>query len=273
MGFLGDPGFDDNPGGDPGGGGFDPFGAEIWAALNYVWELLGSWITYLYNLLWYTIAYLLSALQWLYKLAVNVLFWLKYNVVEPLLNAYKSLHDFLARIFGPVLDWINRIQNWWTKYILPWQKLAIEIISRVRIALQLLKLLGVKWAAKLDADLAEIQAWVTTSIQDIQRTLNTLSTLLGVVLDPSMLMRRDFFLGTLFSNLGAVKRAVSYGNNTPLTPQQTSQQSADGRLLNPAAPIATIDAAGNVTFDPDYQSIRDGLNKEAGDYTRPLPSQ
>jgi hypothetical protein len=109
------------------------------------------------------------------------------------------------------------LQKWYHDHILKWQLRIQDILSRIRVVLSLFRLLGFKWAAKLDADIKKIMDVVTLSIQDVTRTLNAISGVLGVILDPGMVIRAEFFHSSLFAALPALKRAAAYGSNTPLT--------------------------------------------------------
>jgi hypothetical protein len=121
------------------------------------------------------------------------------HLLTALHDIQKLFHDLHA-LFKPILDLIDRIMKWYTKHILPIQKAIIEVIQRMRVILELFRLLGAKWAAKLDADLQKIQSIVTTSIVDVVKTLNTLSTIIGLAVDPGMIFRRDFFGRTLWNS-------------------------------------------------------------------------
>lgn len=143
---------------------------------------------------------------------------------------YKALKAALQKIFKPLVDALNWLRKWYTLHILKWQLLVQEILSRIRVVLSLFRLLGFKWAAKLDADIQKIMSVVTLSIQDVTRTLNAISGVLGVILDPGMVIRADFFHSSLFSALPALKRAAAYGTNTPLTASEidySAQPSTD----------------------------------------------
>ena len=264
-------GFD--PGGFFGsvGGVIDAIESEVLAALSYLYALLVELFEYLYGFLITIVQYLVSFAQTVWHFVNYVIGPYIREFIDKIVSILKTVKAFLYSILSPILRIINRIRTWYLIHILPWQKLIIEIVQRVRVALQILKLLGVNWAAKLDADLAKIQAWVTTSIQDVLRGLNTVSSTLGAILDPSMVLRKNFFAATLFSSLAGVKRAAGFGANNALNASQLDGQTKDATLLNPATPAASLNTDGSASFSDAYDSIRAALQSEGAAMAPPLP--
>jgi hypothetical protein len=249
------------------GGGFgDLLAAEAIAMVIELAQILEQ----VANFLWAVLVAVANFLYGLVKTVGNFLFHIFHEHIFPifrtLVNDYLKLKAFLTRVFQPLINVITRIRNWYIIHILPWQKLVQEIIQRVRIVLALLRLLHVKWAAKLDADLAKIQGYVTQSIQLVLGTLNQVSTILGIVIDPLMILRRDFFLSTIFSHLAALKRAVGYGNGRDLTASEAEDEQNDKQLLDPAHPFATKGAGGGVTLSPAFQTMQTNFKNAANDY-------
>jgi len=174
-------------------------------------------------------------------------------VLQDLQNLFHAIHD----LFAPILKFIAQVQAWYIKYIYRYVKMVEDIISRVRVVLSLFRLLGVKWAAKLDADLARIQGYLTTALQAIVGTLNTVSTWLTLITDPAGIIRKDFFTGTLFSSLGSVKRAANFGHDRTLTASEAQATDEDVSLAKGGRAVLTQNADGSVTLSPASQRIRD----------------
>ncbi len=193
--------------------------------------------------------------QWLMKHIIR-------HIIAVLTAAYEIL-DNIVQIFAGIL---RKIRDWYFRHVFPIQKAILEVIARLRVALSLLRLLGVKWAAKLDADLQKIQSWVTTSIQDVTTTLNTLSSYADLIIDPRMVLRGDFFAASMFSSLGALKRAVAYGGNAPLSATDAQAEQDDTGLLNPGTPIIMQDSSGNLTYSPGFDTIRTNMGAALPDY-------
>jgi hypothetical protein len=206
----------------------------------------------MFNNLFGWIGGLLSAIGNFFK---HVYEWIVRHIIAQIIAKLTVVWNILNGILYPVVKFLRRIRAWYFKHIFPIQRAILEVISRVRLVLALLRLLHVKWAAKLDADLQRLAGYVTLSIQAVVTNLNTIDSYLSLMLDPGMILRKDFFAASLFSSLAGVKRAAGFGSNLPLsaTDQQAEQDS--GTLLYQRAPLATRDAEGNFVAVPAYENV------------------
>jgi hypothetical protein len=220
----------------------------------------------MFNNLFGWVGGLLSAIGSFFK---HVYEWIVRHIIAQIIAKLTVVWNILNGILYPVVKFLRRLRAWYFKHIFPIQHAILEVISRVRVVLALLRLLGVKWAAKLDADLKKIAGYVTLSIQDVVATLNTIQSYLSLMLDPTMVLRKDFFAGTLFSSLGALKRATGYGSNTPLSASDAQNEANDKGLLNPATPFALTDASGKLQTTPAFDSIGGNFANAARDVGLP----
>lgn len=177
-------------------------------------------------------------------------------VLKDLQAMFHAIHD----LFAPILKFIAQVQAWYIKYIYRYVKMVEDIISRIRVVLSLFRLLGIKWAAKLDADLARIQGYLTTAMQAIVGTLNTVSTWLTLITDPAGIIRKDFFTGTLFSSLGAVKRAAYFGSNAALSASDQQTMDENHGLVSSRTGILTEHADGTVTLSNASKRMQEQSN-------------
>lgn len=225
----------------------------LWSAIVFLYALIVEVVTAIAE-------FLISLIKILITFAKHVFEDIIHGDFKALIDDYKAFRDALKALFGPLLQIINALHAWVNKYILVYIKLALTIISRIRVILQIFRLLGFTWAAKLDADLRKVQGYLTDALVDIVKGFNTVTGIINMMVDPSLVLRKDFFASTLFSSLAGVKRAVGYGSNRPLDPSESDKQNADGQLVNGKVPIATRDSSGNVTFSPEFQSMSDSLD-------------
>ena len=249
---IGDP---SGPLGDGGGGIDQILLQDIVAAI----EQIVAWIIALVEWLWAVIVAVANFLwQILYDLGtffyrlwdLYIYPWLKAAAAE-----LQALWGSIVGTLDPIFKWIARIQKWYNTYIRPWVTLAQNILSRIRLVLGLLKLLNVKWAAQLDATFAQIQSWVTTFTNDIVQTLNAITSVLSLVVDPFQIIRRDFFAGSLFSSLAGVKRAAGYGTDRSSTPYETTQVGQNNGAVWSGQPVVSYDASGNRTASAPIAAI------------------
>ncbi len=213
-----------------------------------------------------------SVLAFLHKLLSVILDGLKHIIsdilhghLKAVLQDLQNLFHAIRDLFAPILKFIAQVQAWYIKYIYRYVKMVEDIISRVRVVLSLFRILGVKWAAKLDADLARIQGYLTTALQAIVGTLNTVSTWLTLITDPAGIIRKDFFTGTLFSSLSSVKRAANFGANIPLSASDQQAMEDNHALVSSRTGILTEHADGTVTLSEASKRMQ-GQSNAAVDY-------
>jgi len=229
-------------------------------AIKTTWTNLVLTTGFLYN----AVRSVLSFLQKLLKIIVDglkhiisdVLHGHLKAVLQDLQKMFHSIHD----LFKPIFDYLEKVHGWYIKYIYRYVKMVEDIISRVRVVLSLFRILGVKWAAKLDADLARIQVYLTTALQAIVGTLNTVSTWLTLITDPAGIIRKDFFTGTLFSSLSSVKRAANFGANIPLSASDQQAMEDNHALVSSRTGILTEHADGTVTLSEASKRMQEQSN-------------
>jgi hypothetical protein len=265
------------------GFGFDPleffgvldafFGAivnALIAAFNFLFHILIAIAQFIWNGLIAIVNFLGHAFTILGRFFQHLWDKILKPIFTTLVKDYQKLRAFLQRVLGPYLKFIQTIQVWITKHILPIIKLAIAIIQRVRIILEIFRLLGFKWAAKLDADLRKVQDFLTTALQDIVVGLNTLTTIMEVIIDPAMLLRKNVLGGTLFKYLGALKRAVGFGGNRALDPDEAQSQQDNAAMLQGNAPFAKRNSDGSVSYSPAFQAISNSMDQAGKVYLVPV---
>lgn len=228
------------------------------AAIQSTWTSLVLTATFLYN----TVRSILEFLQKLLKIIVDGISHIISDILHGhLLNVLKDLQAMFHAIrdlFGPILKFIAQVQAWYVKYIYRYVKMVEDIISRIRVVLSLFRLLGAQWAAKLDADLQRIQGYLTQGLQAIIGTLNLVSTWLTLITDPAGIIRKDFFTGTLFSSLGAVRSAATFGQDRPLSASEASNTAGDRGMMGGGAAILTRNADGSVAYSDASKRINSG---------------
>jgi hypothetical protein len=195
---------------------------------------------------------LLSALGAFFKEAYE---WLRKHILRHIVAVLTAAYEIAAQIATQIKKILQTIRGWYFKHVYPIQKKILEVISVTRVFLSLLRLLGVKWAAKLDADLQKIAGYVTLSILYVLNALNTLSSYMDLIVDPGMILARPFLAASVLSNLDLVKRAGAYGSNNPLNASDAQREQDSNTLIYQRDPLAVRDAQGNLTVAPAYQNV------------------
>jgi hypothetical protein len=129
--------------------------------------------------------------------------------------------------------------------------------------------LGAQWAAKLDADIQRIQGYITGVMQGIIGTLNQASTWLNFALDPTGIIRKDFFSNTLMNSVGQLNRAVNFGRDRGLTASESANTDGDRSMLKGGAAILTRNSDGSVTYSDASKRINDDFDAAWKSYGAP----
>lgn len=205
-------------------GGVGQILGQIASLIAQIFQFLWTALIQVFTFLWNTLAAVANAVVGIFRTLGTFFQHLWHDYIHPavtgILKIYERIRARLAAIFAPVLKWIARVQGWFMRHIYPIMFRIQNLLSRLRVVLAFFRILGFKWAAKLDADIQRIQGYVTLVMADVIRTLNTATSMLNLVLDPWQIIRRSFFTGTLFSNLGPLRRAMSFGADRATTPDE-----------------------------------------------------
>lgn len=263
-------------------GGFDPTGffggvtqflegilASILAALEYIWVVLVNVVEYLWAVIVFIGNFLFNLFGILGGFVKRVISDIIHGNFRDLVQAFWDLQENLRILFAPILAVIQWLRASYFQYVYPWVLRVQELLSELRGFLVVFKLLGFKWASKLDQDIQAIQATITRIQQDIIKTLNTMTSLIQLFVDPAGIFRRDFLAGTLFSSLAAVKRAVAWGAGRALTTKEQASQDGDKNLFAGGANVATRNADGSVTYSAAMQIINANGDAAAAYYGVP----
>jgi hypothetical protein len=145
--------------------------------------------------------------------------WQQYvkKAITWLASHVRKLRAWLKRTITPIIKRLEKIKKWYDTHILKQQLRMLQQIQMVRRFLGILRLFHVKWAAKLDGALADVQNRIQASIALVRGTLNQIINTMALLLDPELLITRNVLGGTLLKNLGAVKRIFGFGDNRILS--------------------------------------------------------
>jgi len=169
---------------------------------------------------------------------------------------FHALHD----LFKPILDFLQKLHDWFYKYVYKWIRLVQDILSTIRVILSIFQFLGAKWAAKLDADIQKIQSFLTTGLQLITGTLNQVSTWLNFALNPFGLISNAVWKGTAFTSLTTQIRSTVFGQNRALSASEQQNVVDDRNMIAGGAAILTRNQDGSVTYSAASQRVNSGYD-------------
>lgn len=139
------------------------------------------------------------------------------KAIQWLADHVKRLREWLKRTIGPLIKRLEKIKKWYDEHILKQQLRMLKMIQTIRFFLGILRLFHVKWAAKLDQSLADLQNRIEEVINVVRGTLNQIINTLAIAFDPTMLITSNVLAASLLGNLGAVKRIFAFGGNRIIT--------------------------------------------------------
>jgi hypothetical protein len=264
-------GFGGGPGLDPITGWLTGAIEGIIAALEYIWNVLVAIAKWLYNAI-VIMAKFIAAHIWLALKHLEHLLKKFYpDVIKPLISHIKNVVATIRGIIGAYVDIIKRVMAWYNKYIYKYQKLALQIVSATRVAIELFKLLGAQWAIKLDKTLQIIQSYITQSILDVVQTLNAVTNWLNIIADPTAVIRKQFWSSTVFTGFGEIFKAANMGGMRPITPAEKLQEQQNLSLMDPAAKNVTLAPDGTAQLSPPMQDMFSKMHEAEKLYNPTVP--
>lgn len=238
-------------------------------AVNNTWANLAIGSAFLYNAIGFLTDFFKKLISIISDAIKHIISDIIHGHLLAVIKDIQAMFAALKNLFGPLLRLIQRLRGYFYKYIYPWIKLVQNILSAIRVILSAFKALGAQWAAKLDADIAKIQGYLTQVLQGIVSTLNQASTWLNFALDPSGIVRASFFNNTLFNTLPGLSRAVSFGKDRGLTASESANSDSDRAMLKGGAAVLTRNADGSVTYSDASRRVNTNLDAAWNSYGAP----
>jgi hypothetical protein len=207
-----------------GGGFFDSLVGGINDALSFIWgwlKAIGLGIFLFLNNLWEQVIK---------------------GVLRKIIKFLTDLRTTLGPIFQKVIGWLMKLRGWmdyiFRRFIRPY----LQMIQRVRQFLQIFRLLGFKWAARLDARLAALEAKIISVFLTVRQPLNQIISFVGLIADPLGILRRNPVIGALLRNAPEIKNAIDRATAHPQTQAEVNASNRNnGWFQQPAV-------AGNATY-------------------------
>jgi hypothetical protein len=256
---MGDGGF--GPPFDPGsffGGVIDSIVGvinAIIAALGFLFNLLVAAFTWLFNALLAVATALVNAIKIIARGFIHVISDIIHGRFLHLFQDYLDLKDKLTQWLKPVLDFLKKVKALFDKYVLAPLLRTINMIQKIRQFLTIFRILGFKWAAVLDNQLLKLEQRLITNTLVIQSWINFAISAISLIMDPTLIMRRNFMLASLLSFLGAFKRVVFFGANRTPSTDEISQMHTDNAALAPQTHLLASGFGVGATYYPTVTRI------------------
>lgn len=183
--------------------------ADVWGAVVWLYGVVQQLYGYLVAALNAILGAIVSAVTAIGQ-ALST-FWNQFvkGIFARVWKALQDAHDWLEAHLGFILKWLQRarqiLDRIYNQYIRP----VMILIQHIRQFLVLLKLMGVKWAAALDAKLLQIETDIARAFLEVRSTLTQLINAVNVLLDPSLLLRRPQYLIVFRTALPAMVKVAT----------------------------------------------------------------
>jgi hypothetical protein len=273
---------DNDPGGFGDGGSPDPVLPDphlgvVDIIIGYIIDAIYSLaqaINYLYSIIHALLNFLVNFFRTLGKFLLHI--WQQYvkRAIQWLASHVQKLRAWLKRTIGPIIKRLEKIKKWYDTHILKQQLRMLQMLQTIRRFLGILRLFHVKWAAKLDGTLADLQNRIEQSISIVRGTLNQIINTLAIAFDPTMVLTRNLLGASLLSNLGAVKRIFGFGDNRILSASEQATIDHDHALYYKTTVDAHVNALTATGPTAEDKSRRIEFRQALADVTNTtLPTQ
>lgn len=148
-------------------------------------------------------------------------------VLVKLIAAYAKLRELIHRIFDPVIRIIKRIREIYDSYFNKFVKPMLKVIRQMRQILTIFRLLGFKWAKRLDADLALIEQKIAEAYTTLRKYLNLAVTWIDLIVDPLGILRRNPLFASIIRSAPELQNVLNGVTQRPLTPQEEDSAKED----------------------------------------------
>ncbi len=219
--------------------------AYLLAALQFLWNVL----VYIANYIWAALNWIANFFYTLFQDVVKAFKWIWNNIIKvgltKLIKLWQTARAWLSKFLKPVLDWIKKVRAWYDWMFNHFWKPILNMIGIMRKVLTIFRLLGFKWAARLDGDLALIQQDIVKAYTLLRSYINLAITWIDLIVDPTGILRRNPLFAALIASAPELRNLVLTAPTRPLTGGEMDTQSADR---------ASMTLAGQKSAFTDYYS-------------------
>lgn len=238
----------------------------IISALVYLFKLLQVLAEYLYQLIVAIANFLVKMAGLVWRALKHVISDLFHGRFVHLFQDFIDLKNKLAQFLAPLLRILKRIQAIYRVYVLQPLLRMINLIQKMRQFLTVFRLLGFKWAGRLDNYLTKIERQLITNTLVLQSYVNFAISILDLVIDPSLIFRSNVLLASLVSALGAIKRVVFFGANRSPSTDETKQMKQDTQAIAPQTKLLQSGFGSSATYYPTVSSINNTMDGMLANY-------
>lgn len=244
----------------------------IIAALVFLFNLLVAVLNFLWGALVAIANFLVSAVKLLVRGFIHVISDIVHGRFLHLFQDYLDLKAKIKAWLDPVLKILQRVRALFRQYVLAPLLRTINMIQKLRQFLAVFRLLGFKWATRLDNYLVKIEQKFIRNTLTIQGWINFAISILNLVIDPTLIFRKNVLLASLLSFVGALKRIVLFGANRPPTAAENQMMGQDVGALSKGSVMVQSGFGKGATYGPTPTRVLAGIDDALAYYDTAAPN-
>ncbi len=228
--------------------------------LVFIWNVL----VYVANYIWAALNFVANFFYTLFQDVKKAFGWLWDNVVKAgltkVVGTFLKVRAWLTNLFAPLLKWIKILRAWYDQYFNQFVKPLLKILRQIRQVLQIFKLLGFKWAARLDADIARIENKIVALYVTLRQYLNIATSWIQLIVDPLGILRRNPLFAAIIRSAPELQNLLDRATQRTLTNDEMDRAKRNRTWYTQSA------ASSNFTYykqgqqPPDMKEILDRYN-------------
>lgn len=201
--------------------GFDFFGPGTFFGdvLAFIQGEIVAALAFLFNLIVAVANFLISIAEFIFRFFLtlmrdikNAFKWLWTNIVKvgltKLVKVFVRVQTWLAHYVNKVVAFLTRLRKWYDTYFNKFVRPTLNAIRHMRQVLQIFRQLGFKWAARLDARLAQAENRIVSVYEFLRIHLNQVISFLQIIADPFGILRRNPLLAGVIRDAPEIKNAI-----------------------------------------------------------------
>jgi hypothetical protein len=254
--LLGQFGFDFGDGGGALGGFLDDIAAFLLEIIQLIWSILVAVANYIFAVLQFIWNFLVT----LFNDIKDAFKWIWNNVIKAVLtklvSVFQKVRAWLQQTFGPVLRFLKKIRAWYDKLFNQYVRPFLNVLRHIRQVLQIFRLLGFKWAARLDADLGRIEQAITKVYTTLRKYINEAITWIQLVVDPLGILRRNPLFAGLIRSAKELENIHLQVTQRPLFASEAATCDRNRTWFSGNAPADNLKYYKQGQLPPDMEDAR-----------------
>jgi hypothetical protein len=167
------------------------------------------------------------------------------DVVKGLLAALHAVADALSALYNDVLvplaQAMQSVRDWLLQLYRDWLRPVLIILQDLRQVLAILKLFNLKFAAKLDAAIADVQTRILQPVYWLLSYTNAVANWVNLIVTANYLIQQPLWLASLQAYLGQTINMQVNAMNPPVDAATLATIQATTSFPNVPQTVADID--------------------------------